>query len=235
MDKWQSRKRSRTKTRPVNPYWGDGTIAPHVPYELNYFPISKERYDIGRMVADLNAVVSATEWKDKDMTGGWSSITLKSATGKDQSFLEKTRLGVGSENNYVYTEAIESCPYLRTILDAMPTDVYLVRLLRLEKGGRIKFHTDKDVFSQKSSIVRCHIPITTNERVRFQIGYPLASPAPGYHVWKAEVLHERHLEAGILWYTNVNTLHGVVNHGTEDRVHLVIDMRPPEWLTKYLC
>lgn len=110
----------------------------------------------------------------------------------------------------------------------MPTDVYLVRLLRVAPRARVKFHTDKDVFEHSGDIIRCHIPIKTNPAVMFQLDYPLTSPAPGFHIWNASVLHERHLSAGKLWYTNVNTLHGVVNNSDEERVHLVIDMQPPK-------
>ena len=55
---------------------------------------------------------------------------------------------------------------------------------------------------------------------------------PGFKIWDADVLHERHLDYGHLWYTNVNTLHGVVNGGNTDRYHLVIDMRPNPGMLK---
>ena len=223
MDGWKAKKRSRA----VNPYWEDQTLAPHVPYELNYFDIGREGYDLERLMADLNSITGSMEWMRKDKNGDWGSVTLKSFSGGDQDFLVKTNLGTGEDNQYRYTEAIRFCPYIKQILDEMPTDVYLVRLLRLAPRARVKFHTDKDVFEHRGEIIRCHIPIKTNPDVMFQLGYPLASPAPGFHVWNASVLHERHLIAGRLWYTNVNTLHGVVNNSDVERVHLVVDMRPP--------
>lgn len=223
MDGWRAKKRPR----PGNPYWEDRTLAPHVPYELNYFDIGREGYDLDRLMGDLDSLQRSVEWTRKDKGGDWESVTLKSISGGDQDFLKKTELGIGEGNQYHYTEAIRFCPYIKQILDDMPTDVYLVRLLRLAPRARVKFHTDKDVFEHRGAIIRCHIPIKTNPAVMFQLGFPLASPAPGFHIWDASVLHERHLSAGRLWYTNVNTLHGVANNSDAERVHLVIDMRPP--------
>tara|TARA_Y100000748_G_scaffold304184_1_gene312480 strand:- start:6117 stop:6809 length:693 start_codon:yes stop_codon:yes gene_type:complete len=223
MDGWKAKKRCG----PINPYWEDRTLAPHTPYELNYWDIGRESYDVDRMVEDLNSLLGSVRWMNKDKSGDWGSVTLKSISGGDQDFLKKTDLGIGEGNQYRYTEAIRLCPYIKQILDAMPTDVYLVRLLRLAPRARVKFHTDKDVFEHRGDIIRCHIPIKTNPGVMFQLGYPLASPAPGFHIWDASVLHERHLSAGRLWYTNVNTLHGVANNSDDERVHLVIDLRPP--------
>ena len=209
-----------------NPYWRDKTLAPHVPYEMNYYEIGRESYDIERLIKDVDSIVESVEWTKKDRYGDWESVTLKGVSGENQDFLTKTELGVGEQ-----TPIATPMPYgyVRTlqILDTIPTDVYLVRLLRLAPRARIKFHTDKDIFEQRGQIIRCHIPIKTNPAVMFQLGYPLASPAPGFYVWKASVLHERHLSAGRLWYTNVNTLHGVSNNSDEERIHLVIDMRPP--------
>ena len=128
---------------------------------------------------------------------------------------------------------MDFCSYLREIVESIPTDIYLVRILKLKAGGRIKFHTDEVVFKRRKDIIRCHLPIVTNDNVMFQIGFPRGSPAPGFEVWDADILHERHLDSGFLWFTNVNTLHGVANNGKTDRYHLVIDLRPtPEMLRK---
>ena len=70
--------------------------------------------------------------------------------------------------------------------------------------------------------------------MKFQLGYPLNSPAPGYYIWDASVFYERFLESGKLWYTNVNAIHGVMNNSNEERIHLVIDMYPPKHIVQYL-
>ena len=77
-----------------------------------------------------------------------------------------------------------------------------MRILKLKKNGRIKFHTDEHVFKDRK-IIRIHLPIITNPDVKFQIGYPVQKPAPGYNIWNAQNLQ---LKKGYLWFTNVNTL-----------------------------
>lgn len=208
----------------ANPLWRE-PIIPLLPLNNNYTVIGKKMYNIELLKKDLQIAINNNTWINKDKS--WLSLTLKSIDGEDQSFLKETELGTGENNKYKYTVAMKECTYFKKILEEMPTDIYLVRILRLNAGARIKFHTDEVVFKNRKQIIRCHIPIITNPRVKFQLGYPLSSPAEGYEIWKAEVLHERHLDVGKLWYTNVNTLHGVVNNGITDRYHLVIDMKPP--------
>ena len=90
----------------------------------------------------------------------------------------------------------------------------------------MKYHNDEQVFRRYKDIIRCHIPLKTNSKSFFKIGYPIQAPADGYNIWKANDLIIKHLEEGYIFYTNVNTLHSVVNKGTSERVHLVIDLRP---------
>ena len=216
-----------------NPLWR-GNIIPLHPIFRNYTKIGERQYNKSKMIQDLWNLSDNQTWIRKDgRTDEWTSITLKSLDGGDQSFLTETELGCGGENKYRYTKSMDFCSHLREIVESIPTDIYLVRILKLNAGGRIKFHTDEVVFKKRRDIIRCHLPIVTNDKVMFQIGFPLGSPAPGFEVWDADILHERHLDSGFLWFTNVNTLHGVVNNGKTDRYHLVIDLRPtPEMLKK---
>jgi hypothetical protein len=118
------------------------------------------------------------------------------------------------------------CPYIRGVLDALGTEVFLVRLLRLAPGELVKYHTDEVVFGDPRRIIRTHLPITTNPDAALRFGTPLQEPAPGYYVWRARQDVELNVPAGELWFTNVNALHSVFNGGTEARVHLVADIRP---------
>ena len=209
-----------------SPLWTNVT-RPLWPLDLNYFKIRSEQYDISLLRRDLSTAITNGQWINKDRPGDWKSITLKGLGGKEQDFLKETSLGRGNSNDYKYTPIMEKCPYFRSILDNMPTDVYLVRILRPGPQSRIKFHTDELVFNDTDNIIRCHVPIITHPEVRFQIGFPLNAPADSYHVWNACELDSKHLDAGYLWLTNVNTLHGVVNNSNIDRYHLCIDCRPP--------
>ena len=92
---------------------------------------------------------------------------MKSFTGGDQSFLIDTELGEGIGNKYRYTSAISGCNYFKSILDSFPTEVYLVRILKLTANSILDFHTDEFVFKNKHKIIRCHLPIITNENVKW--------------------------------------------------------------------
>ena len=217
-----------------NPYWND-VITPLYPIEKNIFKISSIKYDESKLIKDLNIVKNNYKWINKGkFSSDWSSITLKSKDGKDQSFLQETTLLQGNKNIYKYTDVMNKCEYIKKILQKIPTDIYLVRILKLKRGGKIKYHTDELVFSNKENIIRCHLPIVTNEHVKFKIGYPYSSPAPGYNIWGAFDLYEKYIAPGYLWYTNVNTLHSVENNGETDRYHLVIDMKPTRETINYI-
>ena len=217
-----------------NPLW-KGDLIPLYPIEKNYFKLRNIKYDMNKLLCELKTIVENSTMREKAKgNDDWASITLKSKDGNDQSFLENTFLGTGVNNNYKYTPSINNCTYIKDILNEIPTDIYLVRVLKLKANSVIKFHTDNIVFQRKKEIIRCHIPIVTNENVKFQIGYPKASPSPGYNIWDADILHEKFLEPGYLWFTNVNTLHGVRNSSNIDRYHLVIDLKPTDIMLKLI-
>lgn len=87
---------------------------------------------------------------------------------------------------------------------------YFVRatLVRLKPGGVINEHTDNN-FSLTHSH-RVHLPIVTNERVRFTVGGETITMHPG------EIRE-----------INNRRMHGVRNEGGESRVHLILDFVLP--------
>ncbi len=83
---------------------------------------------------------------------------------------------------------------------------YFIRanLVRLTSGGEITPHTDGN-FSLVHSH-RIHLPIVTNDEVRFTVG--------------SETVN---LKEGELYEINNRRTHSVKNAGPEDRVHLIMD------------
>jgi aspartyl/asparaginyl beta-hydroxylase (cupin superfamily) len=80
---------------------------------------------------------------------------------------------------------------------------------RLKAGGRIKPHTDHLSTFRVSH--RIHLPITTNDRVRFMIdGRPYK------------------MEVGSAYEINNQLTHGVINSGKEDRINFIFDYIPPQ-------
>ena len=236
MNNWKSNRQKKQKMTLIErfnkhllldktPLW-KGYLIPFYPIDNNYFKINNVKYNLDLLKKDVENVKKNT-WVNKDgKTDEWTSLTLKSCDGKDQSFLMNTEYTKNKKNIYQYTPDIQHCNYIKQILDELPTDVYLVRILKLKKGGKIKFHTDEEVF-KSGNLIRLHLPIITNPNVKFQIGYPIQKPAEGYNIWNALILHEKYLDPGYLWFTNVNTIHGVENRGNQDRYHLVIDIKSP--------
>ena len=205
-----------------------GDIIPLTPIQRNYFILDRTQFDIERMKHDLHKAQLASQWADKDLhTFKWKSITLNSYEGTEQALLNESSINDGEKHKYIQTETMNRCAYFQEILRSFKTDIYLVRLLRLDAGGKIKFHTDERVFKKRRDIIRCHIPIITHPECKFQLGYPRQRPASGDDgIWNADLLHSCFLTPGYLWFTNVNALHGVENNSSVDRVHLVIDMKP---------
>ncbi len=76
-------------------------------------------------------------------------------------------------------------------------------------GGRINPHFDSHASFRHSH--RIHVPITTNQRVRFTIdGKPF------------------HLEVGNAYEINNQKTHSVINSGKEDRVTFIFDYMPAD-------
>ena len=205
-----------------------GDIIPLLPIQRNYFILYEQQYRIDRMKEDLVIAQNYSAWANKDMhTHKWKSITLHSYEGENQSMLNESSINGEEKKKYIPTATLSQCDYFREILNSFNTDIYLVRLLKLDAGGKIKFHTDEKVFKQRYDIIRCHIPVVTHPDCKFQLGYPRQRPATGDDgIWNADLLHSCFLTPGYLWFTNVNALHGVENNSDVDRVHLVIDMKP---------
>jgi len=87
---------------------------------------------------------------------------------------------------------------------------YFIRasLVRLRAGCGIAEHRDMNYSLTHSH--RIHLPIVSNDRVRFTVG--------------KETLH---LAEGQLYEINNRRLHSVQNDGAEDRVHLILDFVLP--------
>ncbi|KIX22890.1 aspartyl beta-hydroxylase [Flavobacterium sp. 316] len=171
------------------------------------FPIT---FNIERLQKDVQKILSKkwiNHYNTNDYTGNWSSISLYSEGGKSENINAYNK---GTEK-VTYTEIIESCDYFKEIIDQFLFEKTTVRLLRLAVGAEIKPHVD-NCLGYEDNCFRIHIPIITNKDVIF-------------------ILDNQRLimNEGECWYINANFTHSVVNHGKEDRIHLVIDGIRNEW------
>jgi aspartyl/asparaginyl beta-hydroxylase len=114
----------------------------------------------------------------------------------------------------VLSKYAEFAPALEPFFDAVSNQferrgiVVRCLLTRLRSRGHIPPHIDSG-FSLGHSH-RFHIPVVTNDDVRFTVG--------------GETIHMR---PGEIWEINNKRFHGAINQSTEDRVHLILDWAEP--------
>jgi len=88
-----------------------------------------------------------------------------------------------------------------------------VLLVKLLSGMDIAPHKDSGDYLGASR--RHHIPIITSQKVRFGVGD-----------------EEVEMLSGQCWEINNNRTHYVINNSETDRVHLIIDIMPQEYIDK---
>jgi hypothetical protein len=106
-------------------------------------------------------------------------------------------------------------PEVEGIVEALPSEVCAIRLLRLAPGGFIDFHIDDyEKFGKHDWRVmrKVHVPIITNEFCR---NFDRNSSGTFSSYW---------MQAGQYWFLDGSKLHGACNYGQSDRWHLVIEL-----------
>jgi len=170
-------------------------------------------FDPGKLARDLDRLSSGRwtrHYVRQNYDGEWSVIPLRSPAGETHP----TRMiGTGpGARSFVDTAYLEGCPYFREVLNCFQCPLRVARLMRLTPGSIIKEHCDPDL-SFEDGMVRFHIPVNTNDGVQFYLN-------------NTRVV----LEAGSLWYLRLSDPHRVLNRGSTDRVHLVIDAEANAWV-----
>ena len=140
--------------------------------------------------------------------GNWTVLPLRSPGGETGCILPE----VLSHGGFGDTPGMNSCPEIRTFLSQFNCPLMSVRLLNLAAGAEIKEHRDRELSFEQGE-ARLHVPIFTNEHVRFYV--------QGQRV---------QMEEGDCWYLNAGLPHSVCNNGDSDRIHLVIDCIVNDWL-----
>lgn len=168
-------------------------------------------FDINKLVKDLS-LVNSDEWifhpNVQAYSGLWEISSLCSVSGDIKDI-------VAVENQeYIATKLLERSSYINTILNTFQTKIEAVRFMKLGANSIIKEHCDKGSCFEEG-YARLHIPITSNDDVRFILS------GENYK-----------MKLGRCYYIDANNFHSVINNGNEDRVHLLIDCHVNEWLEK---
>ena len=168
-------------------------------------------FDAARLGKDLRNTERGS-WIDhfvrENYSGEWNVLSLRSEKGSRDSIYANPAAGTVFED----TAILDSLPYFKEILDGFRCPITSARLMRLGAGSEIKEHRDHRLGFEDGE-VRIHIPVETGPKVEFFLN-------------RRRVI----MAAGECWYLNLSLPHRVLNGGTEDRVHLVIDMVRNEWL-----
>ena len=174
-------------------------------------------FDAGLLARDLDGL-SAVGWIQhfvrQNYDGDWSAIPLRGKAGATHPVMM-----IYSDptcTDFEDTPMLAACPYFRQVLDTFQAPLRAVRLMRLTPGSVIKEHTDLDL-SFEEGTVRIHVPVVTNTGVEFYLN-------------RSRVV----LDAGSAWYLRLSDPHSVVNRGSSDRVHMVIDAEVNRWVADIL-
>ena len=174
-------------------------------------------FDADLLARDLDAL-SAVGWTEhfvrQNYDGDWSVIPLRGKAGATHPVMM-----IYSDptcTDFEDTPMLAACPYFRQVLDTFQAPLHAVRLMRLTPGSVIKEHNDMDL-SFEEGTVRIHVPVVTNSGVAFYLN-------------RSQVV----LDAGSAWYLRLSDPHSVVNRGTTDRVHMVIDAEVNRWVADIL-
>lgn len=171
------------------------------------------RFDVARLRADLERL-SGDSWiphfVKQNYSGDWSALPLRSKRGAIQpsSMIYADPMCL----DFVDTPLLEACPYFQEVLATFRSPLHSSRLMRLTPGSEIKEHCDGDLGAECGK-ARLHIPILTSEDVDFYLNGRTVSMSPGE-----------------CWYLRLSDPHRVVNRGTSERVHLIVDTVVNEWL-----
>ncbi|PIQ48630.1 MAG: aspartyl beta-hydroxylase [Cytophagales bacterium CG12_big_fil_rev_8_21_14_0_65_40_12] len=167
-------------------------------------------FDQHLLLKDLNKAES--DWIGHFNTdyysGDWSGIQLRAPKNESNSISPSH----SSNKEYKNLPVLNSLEYIREVLETIETPKDSIRFLKLASGSEIKPHKDFDLIFW-DGFVRLHVPILTNDKVKFILDGELLNMQPGE-----------------CWFGDFSKTHSVINEGSSDRIHLVIDCQVNDWL-----
>ena len=105
---------------------------------------------------------------------------------------------------------------IETLMDLLPGDKHRIRFMKLKSGGgELRRHTDlvdPDQGLSDGKLARIHIPVVTNKDVIFN-NWDWDGNTPDVN-----------MQVGEAWYLDVRKPHRAINGGTDDRIHIVVDV-----------
>lgn len=172
-------------------------------------------FDPQRLKNDLNKFAES-DWTPHFNThyyeGDWSGIALRSTPNAMLGGLYSDP----TAKEFIDTAHLSRCDYLPEVLKTFECKLESARLLRLGAAAKIREHRDYKM-SFEDGVARVHIPVQSNPQVEFFLdGKPVQ------------------MNEGEVWYLNLNLPHSVINHGDNERVHLVLDCIVNDWFRQII-
>lgn len=137
--------------------------------------------------------------------GDWSGIALIAAN--DAPLPLAPGQGVPMRSDWW-----QQNPAWHRLLETFQTTLHSARLLRLGPGSRIREHRDPDL-GLPGSVLRLHVPLLSPAGVEFLVD-DLQVP----------------MQPGECWFLDLSRPHRVDNPSPSERIHLVLDCQPNDWL-----
>jgi hypothetical protein len=190
-----------------------GKIAMPLPDRLR-LPFTFDPDLLARDLERLSTVGWTRHFVRQNYDGDWSVIPLRGNAGATHPVM--MIYADPTCRDFADTPMLAACSYFRQVLASFAAPLQAVRLMRLTAGSVIKEHSDLEL-SFEEGTVRIHVPVVTNADVEFYLS-------------RNRVV----LEAGSSWYLRLSDPHSVVNRGTTDRVHMVIDAEVNDWVRDVL-
>lgn len=160
----------------------------------------------------------------------WSAAALRGYGGRTDFIIKPSEMSKGWKAEHpdecswdlADTPLRAALPAVEPILDAVGGTVHRVRLMRLAPGGgELTRHadiTDPDAGVADGRVARLHLPLVTNPGVTF-----------GAWLLDGRRVMTR-MPVGQVTYLDTRKAHTAANDGTEERLHLVIDVESDERL-----
>tara|TARA_B100001093_G_scaffold367868_1_gene352769 strand:+ start:1572 stop:2663 length:1092 start_codon:yes stop_codon:yes gene_type:complete len=153
----------------------------------------------------------------------WSALSLRGYTD-DPSFItkpiemnKKWKEEHRKENFEMQdTSLYEYFPEVKSFCNSLGNKIHRVRFMKLKtNGGELERHTDQvdpDSGGSLGKLARIHLPIKTNLEANFT-------------VWNTKGVPQKiHMSKGEVWFLDTRKPHQAINKGSEERIHLVVDV-----------
>ena len=179
----------------------------------------------------------ANHYSNYNKGNTWKGIVLKGYGGKEDFIIKPSDMTNSwkKENKEKLDRECKDTPLRKRLdevekfielLEVEENDIERIRILKLGKDeGELERHTDiqdRDAGLNDGQWARLHFPLVTNDWVFFT-------------QWNTDGTETvAHMDIGELWYLDMRKPHTAINHGDEDRYHLIIDVKADERLRAWL-